>query len=352
MRAMNWRMRGYSFKCMSCLVGYSIVMLGFFNQALAEPRVILDQLEAYVNNSIIRTSDVQKFKNVEKLRAQLDPLFAGTPLAAQGKQASKAEIVEFLINERLITQQFPKTDAEVEQEINSIQANNRLDRNALKEALAKEGYNFSDYFELIRDSGSKRDLIDRDIRTKVSISDDDVKNYFYNHYARSENAPRAFHIQMITVSEKSYKAKSNTTAKALASKVANQALKDISAGEFFEEVAKRVSDDSSASSGGDLGVLSEDQISPLIRENVKKLKIGEVSPIFKDEKSSRYYILKLLDVKSADTERLEKVKEDIRGQLAAKEYQHQISLWLERQQQSAFIHRIGEPSIKGMPLTK
>jgi peptidyl-prolyl cis-trans isomerase SurA len=144
------------------------------------------------------------------------------------------------------------------------------------------------------------------------------------------------------VSTKSYK---NPAA---AHKVVSQALKDIKSGESFAEVAKRLSDDASAPAGGDLGVLKEDQMSPTFREAIKKLQIGQVSDIVGGPSTGRYYIIKLLDVKSSDTDQLDKVREEIRAQLASSEYQHQISLWLERQRQSAFIHRAGEPAIKEM----
>jgi peptidyl-prolyl cis-trans isomerase SurA len=319
---------------------------------------ILDQLEASVNSSILLTSDIQKFRETVKLRSQLDPLFINTPVASQGASAPKKDIVEFLINERLITQQYPKTDSEIEEEINRIQTNNHLTRSGLKEALAHEGFLFSDYFELIRTSSSKRDLIDRDIRTKVSITDDDVKNHFYNKMSQTSETPRAYHIEMISISLSSYK------TPAAANKAAVEALKSIQSGEAFEEVARRVSDDSLASSGGDLGLLTEEQMSPTIRSQIKLLQIGNVSGVLggpSNEKSKtpkpktqsskkandpdRYYILKLVDIKSIESERFEKIKEEIRNQLAATEYQHQIELWLERQRQSAFIHHFGEPSV-------
>ncbi len=318
----------------------------------ATKRIVLDELQASVNSSLILLSDIRKFREIVKLRSQLDPLFAGTPMATQGSKSSTQDIIDFLINERLITQQFPKTNSEVEQEINSIQSNNRLDRAGLKEALEKEGYGFSDYFELIRDSGSKRDLIDREIRTKITISEDDIKNYFYNHYSHDSSQPRAFHLQMVTISANSFKAKSKAAASDLANQSANRALYAIRSGEPFEEVAKRVNDDGSASHGGDLGILTEDQVSPLIREQVKKLKVGEVSEILLDPKLSRYSILKLVDVKTNQTDHLNEIREEIRNQLTAREYQHQLSLWLERQRQSAFIHRIGEPPVSEILLSK
>src|SRR4051794_21467554 len=87
-------------------------------------QAVLDRLEASVNSSIILNSDVNKFRQLARLRAQLDPLFSGTPLASKGASATKSEIIDFLIDDRLITLQYPYTDSEVEQEINSIQVNN------------------------------------------------------------------------------------------------------------------------------------------------------------------------------------------------------------------------------------
>lgn len=309
--------------------------------AAAAP-VLLDRLEASVNSSLILFSDVRKFRETLKLRQQLDPLFAGTAIAAKGTNAATPEIIAFLIDEKIILQQFPVTDAEVESEVNSIQSNNHIDRTQLKTALSEQGFVFDDYFELIRSSASKRNLIDRDIRTKVTISDDDIKNYFFNHYAKEASTPSAFHLQIISVSAKNYK---NASA---AKNVATRALNDIKGGESFDEVAKRSSDGPTASSGGDLGVVSEEQISPAFRDQVKKLKIGQVSDVFGTPQTG-YSIIKLVDVQTADNSRLDKMKDQIRGQLTATEYQHQISLWLERQRQTAFIHRAGESGTAGLP---
>ena len=63
----------------------------------AHAATTLDRLEASVNSSLILTSDVSKFRETLPLRAQLDPLFGGTPIAAQGPKVPKGHAVEFLI---------------------------------------------------------------------------------------------------------------------------------------------------------------------------------------------------------------------------------------------------------------
>jgi len=310
--------------------------LFFQNSSYAAPQVI-DRIDASVNSSIILFSDVAKFREIAPLRAQLDPLFQGTTIAEKGSNASEEEIVDFLINEKIILQEFKVTDAEVEQQINEIQAGNKINRTTLKSTLEAQGFLFDDYFDLIRASVAKRNLIDRDIRSKVSITDDDIKNYFYNHYARNAAASVSYKVRIITVTPENYK------SLVAARETAARALQEIRRGEPFEDVAKRISDDPTAETGGDLGTLTEEQMSPFIKSILKNLQIGQTSEVI-SAPDGRLMILKLADLISADTERYEKMKDEIRNHLASSEYQHQISLWLERQRQVAFIHKAGQPS--------
>ena len=84
--------------------------------------VVIDRLEASVNSGLVLLSDVRAFRATEKLRQQLDPLFSETPLAAKGEGASTSDIVDYLIDEKLIMQRYPVGDAEVHWLVNSLSA--------------------------------------------------------------------------------------------------------------------------------------------------------------------------------------------------------------------------------------
>lgn len=311
----------------------------------AAQAVVLDRLEASVNSALILKTDVSKFRTLLGLRSQLDPLFATTPLAQKQASATDAEIINFLIDEKLITSLFSVSDSDVEQAISAIVTSNRTDRDALKEALRSQGFSFDDYFEQIRIGKAKHDLIDREIRMKISVSEDDIRNYYTNHYARQAGEAVSHQLQLIFVALKTYKTPQ------LARQAAQRALDAIRGGEAFEEVAKRSSDDPNASNGGDLGMLGEDSMNPALLEQVRKLKVGEVSEIFGSDKTGGYSIVKVVDRKSTDSERFNKLKDEIRNQLAATEYQRQVQLWLERQRQRSFIRRSGDPTITAMPVS-
>ena len=188
-------------------------------------------------------------------------------------------------------------------------------------------------------------LIDREIRTKVSISDDDVRNYFYNHYAKGATTPSAYRFRIITANPANFKRPRD------AHDVMERAHAALKGGESFDDVAKRSSDDASAGQGGDMGMMTEGQMSPMIRGELKKLKIGEISPVLGTDKT-QYFILKLIDVQSDQDAEEKRMAAEIRSSLAATEYQRQIALWLERQRQMSFIHRAGDPTVAGLNTKK
>lgn len=314
------------------VLGFLILGATFYRLETAHAAVI-ERLEAAVNSQLILKSDLTKFRKTLALRSQLDPLFNGTTIAAEGVTAKDSTILEFLIDEKIILQQFSMADADVEQEVNSIQANNHITRDQLKQAIAAQGFRFEDYFELIRIGAAKRNLIDREIRTKVTVSDDDVRNYYYGTYAKGKPAPQAFQVQIITQKD--------------AAKIAS-ALKAVRNGEDFGNVAKKYSDDASSETGGELGVLTEEQMNKAIRTELKKLKVGETSPVLGNAKT-RFFFLRLASVKTGDDQRLKQVSEQIRTQLASGEYQRQLQLWLERQRQTAYIRHAGDAAIAGLP---
>lgn len=239
--------------------------------------------------------------------------------------------MELLIQDRLILAAFPVADAEVEQEIQAIQASNRIDRSRLKAALSQQGFAFEDYFELIRSSTAKRNLIDRDIRTKVSISESELRSHFESRFGSKRGAVLSHHVRLLALSRSSFK------TDAALRETADRALAALKSGDTFQEVVARYGDDTEKESGGDLGTLSENQLSPQIRAAIQGLKPGAVSPVFGSAKT-RLMIVQLVSTTQGEDPRFQKIKDELRNQLAASEYQHQVQLWLARQRQVAFVH--------------
>jgi peptidyl-prolyl cis-trans isomerase SurA len=187
-----------------------------------------------------------------------------------------------------------------------------------------------EYFELMRIGLSKRNLLNGEIRSRVNVSDDDVRNYYFNMAMKNSSIPLEYSLQLIVVSPKTYKTPRDAQA------AAEEALRSIKQGEPFAEVAKRLSDDPSAQNGGDLGYVAGEQLAEPLRSAVRKLQIGALSDVLKGPNG--YMIVKLVDAKSAESQKFNEAKEQIREQLAKEEYKKQLVIWAERARNSAYVH--------------
>ncbi len=289
---------------------------------------VVERIEAIANKKPIFKSDVDQFRKLKPLRSKIDPIFANDPMAKK-ENPSDYEIVNFLIDESLIVDKFPVPDPEVEQEINGIQANLKIDREQLREAIAREGFKFEEYFKLMRTSLSKRQLLDREIRNKASVSDDDLTAEYNRQHSGSKSFHGSFHVFLIRIS------KSNFKTYELAKDQVKKTMDALKRGDPFEEVAKRDSDDPSQGNGGDLGFLSYGEMSPTIQKEVQKLDPGKVSDIAEDNRS--FVIVKITEIKAEGDPEFEKEKDSLRAKLLEKEFQHQIRLWIDHQRTVSFV---------------
>lgn len=291
--------------------------------------VLVDKIYATVNSEVILLSDIEQFEKTKPLRKELDPLF-GFSAGMDTDKPDRKTTLEFLITERLIAQNFKVSDAEVDQEVLSVQRNNKLSREDLIEFLKSKNFVYDDYYELMKVGLQKRALLDREIRNRVNISDDDIRNHYFNTLSKNSTAPMDYNISLIAINFQTYK-----NAKA-AEQMAQETLQRLRQGENFAEVAKSVSDDPSAQNGGELGFLSQDALADSLKASVKKLQIGALSEIVKTP--TGLVILKLNDIRSGENQKMLEAKEQIREQLAKEEYKKQLYLWAERAKNTAYVH--------------
>ena len=118
---------------------------------------------------------------------------------------------------------------------------------------------------------------------------------------------------------------------------ATEARAEVLAGKPFAEVAKKFSDDPSASrNGGDVGPLMVDQLTPAFAEAVRTMKPGELSePVLTN---FGYHVIRLESVKKGRRYEFSEVRSSLMAELKED--------WL-KQQRKAFVDRITEdPGLK------
>ena len=219
-------------------------------------------------------------------------------------QLRRLEILRSLIDNELMLQRAEKeglvaTDADVEARLNELKA--PYTKEEFDKQLKEWGLSADELKARIRRDESVKKLFNKDITSKINISDADVAN-FYKANRGSFNLPEPqVHMAQILVTSqqdpnvhnlKNDKAKNEEEAKR---KV--QALESrLRQGEDFTMVAQNYSEDPATTpNGGDLGFLPEsslDKTSPELRKMVLSLSPGQMSPVIHTPEG--YRILKMI----------------------------------------------------------
>ena len=138
--------------------------------------------------------------------------------------------------------------------------------------LEADGVDYKKFREEIRSEIISTRLREREVESKLVISDGEVDNYLANK-ARIGSAGEEFHLAHILVVVPEQASAEKIQA---ARERAEQALSKLKSGADFAQVAAGSSDAKDALKGGDLGWRSGDRIPPLFMNELQNMKPGQI----------------------------------------------------------------------------
>jgi peptidyl-prolyl cis-trans isomerase SurA len=283
------------FKILLC----ALSILGADVQAQSRRQPIeVDRVIAIVNNEAITAHELQvRVATVERqLRAQ------GTPMPP--RDVLETQLLERLIMDQ-VQVQYAKdtgmqiTDGDLDASLRRIAEQNRMQLADFKTALERDGINWNKFREEIRNEMIISRLRDRDVESKIIVSEGEIDNYLANpvNSGTGEVVVNLAHIVLRVPEQVDPQQLAKIRARA------EQALRQIRTGDDFGRVAVSYSDTTDATSGGAMGPRPLDRLPALYAEIAQKLKPGEVSEIVRSP--AGFHILKMIDRKGgAATDRV------------------------------------------------
>jgi peptidyl-prolyl cis-trans isomerase SurA len=171
------------------------------------------------------------------------------------------------------------TEAEIDEALGTALANMRRQfgsEEAFRAQLGKEGMTEDDlkrrYRDEIRDQLKGRRTIDKEVNSKIDVSEEDIRRFYEEHKTEIPALPQRMEIAQIIV-----RLKPGGEARQAALAKIEEVQRKLAAGEDFEELAKTYSDGPSAARGGDLGVFRPSDMEPAFAAAVEALSPGEIS---------------------------------------------------------------------------
>ena len=230
-----------------------------------------DHIVAVVNSEVITRHelDTRLESALRQLRGQ------GTPLPPQDQL--ERQMLERLIMERVQLQYAHETgikpdDVQLDQAIGRIAAGNNLSLAEFRKALEADGITYASFREEIRNEMSMVRLREREVDSKLIISDGEIDNYLANQAANGGGAE----YQLAHILLRAPESASPEQLQKLRQR-AEEALQRARRGENFAELSAAYSDAPDALQGGSLGWRQRDRLPALYAEALNGLQPGQVS---------------------------------------------------------------------------
>jgi len=283
---------------------------------------VVEQLIAVVNGEPYTLSNLSVYAKTKMGRA-----FPSGDL--NQINASDREVLEQFITDKLLEVEVREagisiSDDEINRYIEQVKKSNNLTDEDLKVALSRDGMTLASYRASVKAEMEKSDIIDRQVRRKVNITDEDVERYYKlnsKNYRANERA-RIRHILLPLAESAPPEQVQTTMAKG------KDLYQRITSGEDFAVLAREYSEGAGRNDGGEIGWVNRGTLIGGIEEVAfQKLKVGQVSEPFRT--SMGVHIVKLEGREEGGVVPLSAVAPRIKEELLNKALQERFARWLK-----------------------
>jgi len=251
--------------------------------------VAADFIVAVVNSEPITNHDVRL--QVQRALQQLAQQRRNPPEMSQLAQ----QVLDDLINQKVQLQLardlgMKVEDSVVDQAEQSIALQNQIDVAELHRRLAQDGLTVTRLREQLRDQVLLQRLLEREVESRVRVSDAEVEEYQRDQQAAALNSDTEINLaQILVVVPETASPEQVNALKARA----QRALVRARQGEDFAALVREFSDASDLTTGGQIGLRSVSRYPELFVTATQALAVGDVSDVVRSP--AGFHVLKVVE---------------------------------------------------------
>ncbi|MBI3184450.1 MAG: peptidylprolyl isomerase [Myxococcales bacterium] len=295
---------------------------------------LVDRVAAMVNSDLVALSEVEQRAAPElaRVNSERDPEKRGQKRCEALKRGLDQLIGEKLLEAALRELNIDVSDQEVEMGIEDVRKQNNLDAEQFENLLRTEGYSMDSYRQFMRKHLAKLKLINLKVRSKVKVSDEDLRAE-YARYSRMESEDPEIHARHILVQlPKAATPEQLEEARKKAQSLAEEARMD---GVDFAELAKKKSEGPSAADGGDLGFFRRGVMVAEFEKAAFGLKVGGVSEPVRTKFG--WHVIKVEERRAVAPRAFEEMKEELKDRLLRSQLEKYTEQYVQELRQAAAV---------------
>jgi peptidyl-prolyl cis-trans isomerase SurA len=317
------------------LLSTLLVIMGIFwfcpQRVLAE---VVDRIVAIVNDDILTLVDLNQ--TLKPYEEKITALGYSKEQERQMLYRVREDLLNQMIEKRLTDQEVKRlkisvSDEEIDQIIERIKEGNLLTEEDLRNELAKKGLTLEEYRQQLKAQILRKKLVDRQIKSKIVITIEDINAYYEKHQERYQGETK-YHLRNIILLHSMFT--SEMEKKQILNKM-NSIRQMFDDGEPFANLATKYSESPLAAEGGDLGFFKLEELSPQIQAAVKDLQAGEITPVLDTDQG--YQVFYVEDITKAAGRSLEEVSKEIEERLYNEIVDERFNTWMKELRERSHI---------------
>lgn len=287
---------------------------------------IVDRVVAVVNNDVIPLYELNQAARpyIERIKSSQYPNDVQRKLLFEVRQ----KVLDELINEKLTDQELQRlkisvSEKEVDNTIERMKEAQSMTDEKLRQLLNQEGMTMEEYRQNAKKQLLRARLVTREVRSKVVITQEDIKTYYENH--RAEYAgEKKYHLRNIYIRIPSYASEED---RSMARRAMENIALELEGGKRFESFAETSFDAPAVAEGDDLGFFELDELAPQLQDAIKNKKAGEFTQIL--EADFGYQIVYIEEIVESGGKSLEEASPEIQDKLYKEIVDREFTSWLQ-----------------------
>lgn len=294
----------------------------FLTWSLVSQAAVVEQIIAVIDGEPYTLSNISSFA-----KAKVGRLFPSGDLTRISDD--DRDVLEQFITDKLLEAEAREAGVKISEEdinqyIEQVKRNNRLSEDDFKTVLSREGQTLAAYKLSVKSEMEKSELINRQVKSKVNITNEDIERYYKlnsKNYRAGDRA-RIRHILFSLPEKASTEQTKEATARS------HEILQRIKSGEDFAQLARQYSEGAGRADGGDIGWVNRGSLLPGLEDVAfQKLTVGQVSEPFRT--SMGLHIVKLEAREAGAALPLSAVAPKIKDELYAKALEERFAKWMK-----------------------
>lgn len=302
--------------------------------AFAADVQVVDQIVAKVNGDIVSQDELDR--SDQEMLSELKAKGETGPTLQQDYNDRKNNALRDRIDELLLVQKAKELNINVDSDVTkyttSIQRQSGVtDPDKFHEWVRQQsGMTYEDFLSETRNNFMTREVINQEVGRKITISDQEVRDYYEAHKKDFIREEKVFLSEILISTEGK-----DAAGIAAAQKKADQIALEATRGERFSDLARDNSDANTAKAGGVLGSYKKGELMKEIEDAVWNLPKGGVTKPIK--LATGFEILKVEDHTKAGLQSLEEARPEIENVLYGPKMQPKVREYLTELRKSAFL---------------